>query len=125
MPAFALEAAHSNLLGAGCIHASQFVLGLWQATKSVKVQMEHLTNTGVQHLQATRFGIHCVRHQPDGIIALRSLRPAASATLHFSACHGAVSDAGTDCRNARNSLAHNGSRMQIHRQESSRHYTAR
>lgn len=41
------------------IHASQFVLGLWQATKSVKVQIEYVTKSGVQHLRAGTLGNNC------------------------------------------------------------------
>lgn len=41
------------------IHASQFVLGLWQATKSVRVQIEYITKSGIQHLRARTLGSNC------------------------------------------------------------------
>lgn len=41
------------------IHASQFVLGLWQATKSVKVRIEYITKSGVRHLCASTLGSNC------------------------------------------------------------------
>ncbi|EZI24063.1 TPA: hypothetical protein ACQGWB_003264 [Pseudomonas aeruginosa] len=41
------------------IHASQFVLGLWQATKSVKVQIDYITKSGVRHLRASTLGSNC------------------------------------------------------------------
>jgi hypothetical protein len=41
------------------VHASQFVLGLWRATKSEKVEIEYITKSGVKHLRAGTLGSAC------------------------------------------------------------------
>lgn len=41
------------------IHASQFLLGLWRATKAEKLRIEYVTKTGIRHLVADTLGSHC------------------------------------------------------------------
>lgn len=41
------------------IHASQFVLGLWQATKSERVRIDYVTKEGCLHLYACALGDQC------------------------------------------------------------------
>lgn len=41
------------------IHASQFILGLWQVTKSERVEVHYITKAGRYHLHASTLGAHC------------------------------------------------------------------
>lgn len=41
------------------IHASQFLLGLWRATKAEQLRIEYFTKAGTRHLLASTLGSHC------------------------------------------------------------------